>query len=123
LTELTELPMARATHTGVNLRDSIPRKNLENGIPAQFVYEPADCRIYYEPSMIVDVSKLWEAAADVAWGSKKCVQGHLNLQKRTLEPGAGKRYANFQRTNLPVFPPLEPYRWRDSIYGRPVWKD
>jgi hypothetical protein len=54
------------------------RSNLEDGIPAQYIYEPADCRLFYEPSMITDATAVWKKAADVAWGGKSCVSGGLS---------------------------------------------
>jgi hypothetical protein len=120
LTDLTLLPTNRSTDTSINVRDNILPSNLKDGLPAQFVYEPADCRIYYEPSMIVDISKLWEAAADAAWGSKQCVQGHLNLQKRTPEPEAEKKSFSFQRRQTPSFNSLKEYQWRKDVHGQKV---
>ena len=35
--------------------------------------------------MITDISNMWEAAASAAWGNKACVQGGLDLKKRTVE--------------------------------------
>lgn len=84
LTELSLLPVNRSTDTSINVRDNILRDNLQDGLPAQFVYEAADCRLYYEPAMVVDVAAIWEAAADAAWGDKSCVSGQLNLTKRTI---------------------------------------
>src|ERR1700709_402506 len=77
LTAYTNLPMNRSTDTSLNVRDHILRPNLEDGLPAQFVYEEADCRVFYEPSMISDVTSIWKRAADVAWGGAKCVAGGL----------------------------------------------
>ena len=50
---------------------------MEDGVPAQFVYEAADCRLFYEPSMIINVTAIWKKAADAAWGTAKCVAGSL----------------------------------------------
>ena len=75
LRDLTELPLDRSTDTSLNVRDNILRPNLKDGVPAQFIYEAADCRLFYEPKMISDISVTWNTAADAAWGSKKCVQG------------------------------------------------
>lgn len=77
LTAYTDLPMNRSSDSSLNVRDQILRPNLEDGIPAQFIYEEADCRVYYEPSMISDVQSIWKRAADVAWGGAKCVVGSL----------------------------------------------
>jgi hypothetical protein len=83
VTAYTTLPMARSTDNSVNVRDNILRDNLEDGVPAQFVYEAADCRLFYEPSMITDVRAIWMKAADAAWGGAKCVAGSLLQQNET----------------------------------------
>ena len=58
-----------------------------NGIstPQQFVYEAADCRIWYTPEMVDNPVLLWKRVADIAWGdgqkskeefrSQWCVKG------------------------------------------------
>jgi hypothetical protein len=84
LTDLNLLAFNRSSDTSINVRDNILPANLQDGLPAQFVYEPADCRLYYEPEMVRDVTAMWEAAADAAWGTKQCVNGHLNLHKREI---------------------------------------
>jgi hypothetical protein len=78
LTAYTELPTNRSTDNSLNVRDNILRPNLEDGIPAQFVYEAADCRLFYEPSMISDAQAIWKKAADVAWGGKSCIAGEIS---------------------------------------------
>lgn len=71
----SDLPFIRGTSFGVNNRDGL-RKNDTSGIALQFVYEEADCRLYYTPEMTVDVTAIWKAAADAQWGnSSKCVKG------------------------------------------------
>lgn len=77
LTAYTDLPANRSTDNSLNVRDQILRPNLEDGTPAQFVYEAADCRVFYEPSMISDVTNIWKRAADVTWGGGKCIAGSL----------------------------------------------
>jgi hypothetical protein len=84
LSVLTDLPMNRSSSAGVNLRDNILPGNLNDGLPAQYVVEDADCRLYYTLPMINDVTELWKAAATAAWGGGKCVSG----------PGLGKREEN-----------------------------
>lgn len=77
LTAYTDLASNRSTDTSLNVRDNILRGNLEDGVPAQFVYEEADCRVFYEPRMINDVTSIWKRAVDVAWGGGECVAGSL----------------------------------------------
>ncbi|KAE8441746.1 hypothetical protein EG329_004490 [Mollisiaceae sp. DMI_Dod_QoI] len=74
---LSDLPMNRSVDASLNVRDHILPGNQKDGIPAQFINEPADCRLFYEPSMIEDVNAIWKKAADAAWGSAKCVAGSI----------------------------------------------
>lgn len=69
--------LAPGTAANVNFRDGI-RKGDESGTPLQFVYEPADCRIFYTPAMTVDASAIWKAAADSKWnGKNRCAAGSV----------------------------------------------
>jgi hypothetical protein len=69
-----DIVYARSTGAGVNSRDGL-RVNDTSGIALQFIYEEADCRLYYTPEMTVDITAVWRAAADAQWGNKKCVAG------------------------------------------------
>jgi len=67
------LVFSRSTSNGVNVRDGL-RRNDTSGIALQFIYEEADCRLYYTPEMTTDITSLWKTAADTQWGNKgKCV--------------------------------------------------
>jgi hypothetical protein len=45
-------------------------------VPLQFVYEAANCRIFYTPQTIFNYTNLWTYAADAAWNKPElCVQG------------------------------------------------
>lgn len=73
--QLTSLPMQRSTAARLNVRDQILRNNIGNGLPAQFVNEPADCRLYCTFGMLGDVREIWKAAANAAWNGHECVVG------------------------------------------------
>lgn len=121
LTDLNLLAFNRSTDNSINVRDNILPDNVADGLPAQFVYEPADCRLFYEPDMMVDVSKVWEAAASAAWGGKRCVQGGLDLRKRAATAVAtvrGEEWA--RRRDVPAVQPLQPYQWRGNVHGQKV---
>jgi hypothetical protein len=75
LNTYTDLPINRSTDTSVNVRDGILPQDRRDGVPAQFVIEEADCRLYYTAEMIMDMNAVWGAAADAAWGGGKCVAG------------------------------------------------
>jgi hypothetical protein len=69
--------MAPGSSININFRDGI-RDGDESQVPLQFVYEPADCRILYTKEMTTDVTAIWKAVADSAWGGEsKCVAGEL----------------------------------------------
>ncbi|KAL5117080.1 hypothetical protein ACEQ8H_005039 [Pleosporales sp. CAS-2024a] len=76
------LPILRSDNPGVNVRDGL-RRNDTSGIALQFIYEEANCRLYYTPAMTVDITALWKAAADAQWrNSGQCVSGGNYSQKR-----------------------------------------
>jgi hypothetical protein len=81
-----DMPYYRAAggvSPGVNVRDGLPQ-NDTTGIALQFVYEEADCRLYYTPEMTVDITAVWKAAANAQWGQGgKCVAGGNYGQKRS----------------------------------------
>jgi hypothetical protein len=69
--------VAVGTSFNVNFRDGI-RDNDTSNTPLQFRYEAADCRILYTKAMTVDVTAIWKAVSDTAWGGKShCVAGRL----------------------------------------------
>jgi hypothetical protein len=93
----TYLPFYRAVgEPNVNARDGI-RKDDWSMTPLQFVYQEADCRIFYTPQMTVDISAMWKAVADAKWlGKEKCVAGGLggkkgDDKKRMLKRGITER--------------------------------
>ncbi|TVY83851.1 Peptidase S41 family protein [Lachnellula suecica] len=79
---LIDLPLgdpspAGLKNYGINLRDTIPLGDTQ-GIPLQFVFEPADCRIFYTPETVFNPSALWEQAHDIAWKGGKCAWGGIS---------------------------------------------
>ncbi|KAL9115960.1 MAG: hypothetical protein Q9227_000328 [Pyrenula ochraceoflavens] len=68
---------ATGVSNNVNFRDGL-RQGDPSGVPLQFRYETADCRIFYTPAMTVDVTALWKTVADTAFnGQSACVAGNL----------------------------------------------
>jgi hypothetical protein len=55
------------------------RNNMHDGdttyTPLQFTYEAANCKLFYTPTDIYEITGLWERVAEVAWGTGKCVSG------------------------------------------------
>ncbi|RDL35438.1 ClpP [Venustampulla echinocandica] len=84
LSKLSMVPINRSVGCSVNIRDQLLPDNVNDGTPAQFVAELADCRLYYTSPMISDVSKVWEATASAAFKGGKCAAG--GLPKRDIEP-------------------------------------
>jgi hypothetical protein len=77
----TDNAISRAKAVGVNGRNHF-RMGDESETPLQFVYEAADCRIWWTCEMLYDVSFLWARVARMAFkerrgtqfNSKYCVQ-------------------------------------------------
>ena len=66
----------RVDTANFNLRDQIRRG--EN-FPLQFIYEAANCRIFYTIDTFFNMAALWQYAADAIWtNSGLCVEGSTN---------------------------------------------
>ncbi|RYO39302.1 hypothetical protein AA0111_g1964 [Alternaria arborescens] len=64
-----------------NLRDQMRPEDLT---PLQFRYEASDCRLYYTPKNVYDMSQLWRDAATATWDDTTlCVPDSTNYSKRT----------------------------------------
>ncbi|KAK3356777.1 hypothetical protein B0T25DRAFT_139219 [Lasiosphaeria hispida] len=62
------------TQAQVNFRNAYPEDN-QNGPPAQFLYEAANCRRFYRPEYLTDIQAEWRDVADVAWHGAQCAPG------------------------------------------------
>lgn len=58
---------------GVNLQNQYAPG--DDVTPLQFVYEPADCRLFYTYDNIKEPATTWAKAARTYWGKGKCVNG------------------------------------------------
>ncbi|KHN96542.1 pyridine nucleotide-disulfide oxidoreductase family protein [Metarhizium album ARSEF 1941] len=103
------LPMQRSTGSAVNVRDQILRDNVEDGIPAQYVTEEADCRLYWTAPMISDVGEVWKSAANAALNGAKCVYGGI----------AGSK-PNRRSPVASVLTARDPVRMSDSVDKTPI---
>lgn len=66
---------------GVNLRDQVRRGE---DTPLQFVYEAADCRIFWTPQTVFNYTALWQYVTDAAWrNSTLCVAGSTGYASNT----------------------------------------
>ncbi|GJD03496.1 peptidase S41 family protein [Colletotrichum higginsianum] len=68
------LPSLARSGGRFNYRNAYSRDNVD-GYPEQFIYEAANCRLFYTTEMIVDPVEVWTRSADVAWNKAKCVKG------------------------------------------------
>jgi hypothetical protein len=55
----------------VNFRNAFGPSN--DVVPAQFIYEAADCRLFYTPASVTNPEAYWAAAATAVWGNGTCV--------------------------------------------------
>lgn len=72
--------LVQAAAGSLNVRDSILKGQAAGeGLPSQFLWKPADCRLFYTAEMVGDVRAVWRRVAGVAWGEKgeRCVVGGL----------------------------------------------
>lgn len=61
------------SYLSFNLRDQVRRGE---STPLQFVYEAANCRIFYTKDTVYNFEKLWRYAANATWTKPElCVQG------------------------------------------------
>ncbi|PNY23275.1 Uncharacterized protein TCAP_06780 [Tolypocladium capitatum] len=114
----SDLPIRRSTAASVNVRDQILRYNVNDGLPAQFVAENSDCRLYWQAPMITDVSEIWKAAAHAAFNGAECAYGNIasSTYKRVSSVKTNNRPAmTRQRTSelidRAVQPPIHSERW------------
>lgn len=77
--DVSALPRARPTPRlanfgRVNIRNQV---RFQSDVPLQFIYEAADCRLWYTPAMVTDMRVLWGTVADAVWGTGEglCVPG------------------------------------------------
>jgi hypothetical protein len=68
-------------YASFNLRDQMRPGDL---IPLQFRYEASDCRLYYTPRNVYNMTQLWLDAAAATWDNQAlCVPDSRNYSKRT----------------------------------------
>ena len=71
----------------INIRNNI-RKDDETLTPLQFVYEAADCRLFYTVNMVNDQTAVWAATSGAAWNNNYgCIRDSTG--DPTAQPGVG----------------------------------
>ncbi|KAI7783505.1 peptidase s41 family protein [Diaporthe eres] len=94
LARYTDLAVNRSTAAAINGRDQILRDSVDDGVPAQFIAEEADCRLYWTLPMVTDITAVWKAVADSAWNGAACAYGGISSsKKRDAGDVAGARVA------------------------------
>lgn len=91
----------RSSASALNARDQILRDNVDDGLPAQYVVEEADCRLYWTAPMISDITALWKAVADAAFAGAQCAYGGIeasNSSSSTTSARRSVRHAAAPRT-------------------------
>jgi hypothetical protein len=51
------------------------RMNDSSETPLEFIYEAADCKLFYTKATFFTPQNMWKAAVDAKWGKGKCVPG------------------------------------------------
>ncbi|KAF2798835.1 hypothetical protein K505DRAFT_232379 [Melanomma pulvis-pyrius CBS 109.77] len=84
-----------ASTASVNFQDNI-RKGLEDdGVPTQFLNDTASCRMWYQPTMYLNVTDTWTKVAEVAFGkdgglnADACVSGSVTTKEEQQGQGEG----------------------------------
>jgi hypothetical protein len=72
-----ELPLRLDTYeqSGINIRNAYDQRN--DSIALQFIYEPADCRLFFKAENYVDPATTWIAAANAMFMNGSCVEVSL----------------------------------------------
>jgi len=75
---------------GVNLKDNL-RQGDASKTPLEFMYEAADCRMFFTHGMVSDATEVWKGVVDrmfVEGGLGKCVEGSTG--DKTSVSGGGQ---------------------------------
>ncbi|QIX02146.1 hypothetical protein AMS68_007663 [Peltaster fructicola] len=68
---------------GLTLRDQVRK---DSTVPLEFVYQPANCRIFWTLDSVHDYSKLWHTTYNAIWNDTSvCVEGSVNAQAPVVD--------------------------------------
>ncbi|OJJ50399.1 hypothetical protein ASPZODRAFT_23043 [Penicilliopsis zonata CBS 506.65] len=73
----------------LNFRNSYHKDNDQ--VPLQFVYEAAECRLFYTAENYLEQETVWTAAATAMWNGGSCVPGSTNGTGSLYETTASNR--------------------------------
>jgi hypothetical protein len=85
----------------INLRSAI-RESDTTQTPLQFVYEAANCHLFYTVDDVYDMTNLWARAYNATWGGAKCVGGSTTTSDASM-PGLATdtvAYTTAANTNI-----------------------
>lgn len=91
LSRYNDVAVNRSSAAALNARDQILRDNVDDGLPAQYVREEADCRLYWTAEMITDITAVWKTVADSAFNGAACAYGGVSAIEERRERGGGSR--------------------------------
>ncbi|KAH8805410.1 hypothetical protein F5884DRAFT_708792 [Xylogone sp. PMI_703] len=76
---------------GVNFKNAFAPNNYD--VPTHFIYEAADCRLFYTPASLQKPQLNWAAAANAMWGNGKCVFRKPSSPTTSTSSGGSARKA------------------------------
>ena len=91
----------------VNLRNAV-RDSDTTQTPLQFVYEPANCRLFYTVDDVYDMTALWTRVYNTTWGGAPCVSGSTTSSDGTIPSLATDTVAYSDSANLRIQLPAQP---------------
>jgi hypothetical protein len=78
---------------------NIIRRGDETNTPTQYLYDAADCRLFWTAENLANVTTIWRRAADYQWRNASCVQGSVGNATQTANPSASAGFAS--ATSIP----------------------
>lgn len=120
-----DLVMKRTVAAAVNVRDQILEGNVESGLPAQYVYEAADCRMYWNAAMLNDVTHIWKSASDAAFNNAQCAHGGIARAPSQVHSGRSTSQAaqKLQSTEALAMADLRPISLNGGFKPAPTDPD
>lgn len=133
LGQLSTYPHSRSPFATFNYENRIRRGDV-SATPLQFVYEAADCRIFYTSEMHTNISTMWNRVANMAFGNSSsprqdwsrnpyCVRdstGHrssisIGGPNNTDYAGSAPPAVAKSRAQLPLMPDGQRMGWRLNL--------
>lgn len=107
-----QLRNAGSDSPSVNLQNALSQDgSAAAGTPLQFVYEAADCRLWFQPAHVLDIAAQWHTVAEQAFGLNGQQQYSLCVAGSTNHPSSlsGNRslFGGGQIANVTGFDPQD----------------